>query len=168
MDPVDGAGGVTTHVCCACAMRDAVQTLGIEIRAGLHTGEYGLSSNDIDGIAVHIGARVMAQAGAGEVWVSSTVKDLVAGSGIAFEDRGTHSLKGVTGEWRLFRVMSDVGGSVQEAARDSLHKSRPCHDLISSPAGRVLRMEYHAGNSGSVFLFTGSAERRENGSFPKF
>ncbi len=96
--------GPARAIRCACAMVAAVRSLGIEIRAGLHTGEYGLAKNDIDGIAVHIGARVMAQAGPSEVWVSSTVKDLVAGSGIEFEECGVFSLKGVPGEWRLYRA----------------------------------------------------------------
>ena len=86
----------------ACAMARAVRDLGIEIRAGLHTGEIELSGEGISGIAVHIGARVIANAEPGEVLVSSTVKDLVAGSGIQFVDRGTRILKGVPGEWRLY------------------------------------------------------------------
>jgi class 3 adenylate cyclase len=91
---------------CAVAIAEAVRPLGLEVRAGVHTGEIELMDGDIGGIAVHIGARVAAAAGPGEVLVSSTVKDLVAGSGIAFEDRGMHSLKGVPGEWRLFSVAS--------------------------------------------------------------
>src|SRR3989441_3414674 len=83
-------------------VRDGVRPLGVEIRAGLHTGECELMGDDVGGIAVHIGARVAAMAGPGEVLVSSTVKDLVAGSGIEFEDRDSHELKGVPGEWRLF------------------------------------------------------------------
>jgi class 3 adenylate cyclase/esterase/lipase len=86
------------------AIVDSVRTLGLEIRAGLHTGEVELAGDAVRGIAVHTGARVAAQAGAGEVLVSQTVKDLVAGSGIEFEDRGTHELKGIPGEWRLYAV----------------------------------------------------------------
>jgi class 3 adenylate cyclase len=89
---------------CAMAIRDAVQALGIEVRAGLHTGECEIRGEDIGGIAVHIGARVSALAGRSEVLVSSTLKDLVIGSGLEFEERGTHQLKGVPGEWRLFAV----------------------------------------------------------------
>jgi class 3 adenylate cyclase len=74
----------------------------VPIRAGLHTGEVELIGDDIGGIAVHIASRLSSLAGRSEVLVSSTVKDLVAGSGIAFEDRGTHTLKGVPDEWRLF------------------------------------------------------------------
>jgi class 3 adenylate cyclase len=91
---------------CAMAIRDAVQALGIEVRAGLHTGECEIRGDDIGGIAVHIGARVSALAGANEVLVSSTLRDLVIGSGLEFDDRGSHQLKGVPGEWHLFAVAS--------------------------------------------------------------
>ena len=91
---------------CAMAIRDAVQALGIEVRAGLHTGECEVRGDDIGGIGVHIGARVSALAGANDVLVSSTLRDLVIGSGLEFEDRGAHALKGVPGEWRLFAVTS--------------------------------------------------------------
>jgi class 3 adenylate cyclase len=87
---------------CACAIRDSVRTLGIDLRVGLHTGEIEVIGDDVAGIAVHIGARVSAQADGGEVLVSSTVKDLVAGSGINFIERGEHGLKSVPGPWRLF------------------------------------------------------------------
>ncbi len=86
----------------ACSIRDGVRQLGIEVRAGVHTGEIELAGERVGGIAVHIGARVAGTARASEVLVSSTVKDLVAGSGIRFTDRGTHVLKGIHGEWRLF------------------------------------------------------------------
>ena len=91
---------------CAMAIRDAVQALGIEVRAGLHTGECEVRGDDIGGIAVHIGARVSALAGPNDVLVSSTLRDLVIGSGLDFEDRGAHELKGVPGEWHLFAVAS--------------------------------------------------------------
>jgi class 3 adenylate cyclase len=91
---------------CAMSIRDAVQALGIEVRAGLHTGECEVRGDDIGGIGVHIGARVSALAGANDVLVSSTLRDLVIGSGLEFEDRGTHELKGVPGEWHLFAVAS--------------------------------------------------------------
>jgi class 3 adenylate cyclase len=78
--------------------------LGLELRAGVHTGEVEIIDDDIAGIAVHIGARVSALAGPGEVLASSTVRDLVVGSGIEFEDRGEHGLKGVPGAWQLCRV----------------------------------------------------------------
>jgi class 3 adenylate cyclase len=91
---------------CAMAIRDAVQALGIEVRAGLHTGECEIRGDDIGGIGVHIGARVSALAGPNDVLVSSTLRDLVIGSGLEFEERGTHELKGVPGEWHLFAVAS--------------------------------------------------------------
>jgi class 3 adenylate cyclase len=97
--------GPARAIRCACAARDAIRPLGLEIRAGLHTGECELVGNgDVRGIAVNIGARVGASAHAGEVLVSRTVTDLVAGSGIEFADRGTHALKGVPGEWQLYAV----------------------------------------------------------------
>ena len=96
--------GPARAIRCACAIRDSVGGLGLEIRAGLHTGEIQLVGDDVAGIAVHLGARVAALAGGSEVLVSSTVKDLVAGSGIEFEERGEHELKGVPGEWRLYAV----------------------------------------------------------------
>jgi class 3 adenylate cyclase len=89
---------------CAMAIRDAVKTLGIEVRAGLHTGECEVRGDDIGGIGVHIGARVSALAGPNDVLVSSTLRDLVIGSGLEFEERGAHKLKGVPGEWHLFAV----------------------------------------------------------------
>ncbi len=90
---------------CACAVRDAVRSLSLEVRAGLHTGEVERQGRGVSGIAVHIGARVVAAAGPGEVLVSSVVHDLMAGSDpLRFADRGTHRLKGVPGEWRLYAV----------------------------------------------------------------
>jgi class 3 adenylate cyclase/pimeloyl-ACP methyl ester carboxylesterase len=91
---------------CAMSIRDAVQSLGIEVRAGLHTGECEVRGDDIGGIGVHIGARVSALAGPNDVLVSSTVRDLVIGSGLEFEERGSYELKGVPGEWHLFAVAS--------------------------------------------------------------
>ncbi len=94
--------GPARAIHCAAALVEVMHGLGMEIRTGLHTGEIQFSCGDIEGIAVHIGARVMGQAQPGDVIVSSTVKDLVAGSGIQFQDRGLHVLKGVPGKWRLF------------------------------------------------------------------
>ena len=96
--------GPARAIRCACAIVEGVRELGMEVRAGLHTGECELANGKVAGIAVHTGARVAGFAQPGEVLVSSTVKDLVAGSGLAFEDRGTHELKGIPGEWRLFAV----------------------------------------------------------------
>ena len=81
-----------------------MRELGLEVRSGLHTGEVELTDADVRGIAVHIGARIAALAEPGEILVSTTVKDLVIGSGIPFEDRGVHELKGVPDEWRLYRA----------------------------------------------------------------
>ena len=89
---------------CATAMREAVRTLGLEIRVGLHVGEYKVSGPDVIGLAFHIGARVAAKARAGEVLVSSPVKDLMPPSEFLFKDRGVHQLKGVPKRWRLYRV----------------------------------------------------------------
>jgi class 3 adenylate cyclase len=90
----------------ALAIRDAVRAIGFEVRAGLHTGEIELVPDDVAGVGVHIGSRIASLAGPGEVFVSSTVKDLVAGSGIAFDDRGSHVLKGIPDAWRVFAVRS--------------------------------------------------------------
>jgi class 3 adenylate cyclase len=94
--------GPARAVRCACAIAQEIRPLGIEVRAGLHTGECEMIGDDVGGIAVHIGARVVSLAGPSEVLVSSTVKDLVAGSGLRFADRGAQSLKGIPGEWRIF------------------------------------------------------------------
>jgi len=111
----DGPGRA---VRCACAIRDAVRAIGINVRVGLHTGEIDLHGDDIGGIAVHIAQRVQALAQPNEVLVSRTVADLVAGSGIAFADRGSHALKGVPNQWRLFAV------------EDSPLESDPASDLV--------------------------------------
>jgi class 3 adenylate cyclase len=84
-----------------------LRDLGLDVRAGVHTGELELRGDGVAGLAVHIGARVVALAGPNEVLVSSTVKDLTAGSGITFEDAGEHDLKGVPDRWRLYRVVSE-------------------------------------------------------------
>jgi class 3 adenylate cyclase len=111
----DGPGRA---VRCACAIRDAVRAIGIRVRVGLHTGEIELRGDDVAGIAVHIAQRVQALALPDEVLVSRTVTDLVGGSGIAFADRGTHPLKGIPDEWRLFAVddprpRSDATGELE-------------------------------------------------------
>ena len=91
---------------CACAIAAEVRELGIEIRAGLHTGEVEVARSGVRGVAVHLGSRVMSVASAGEVMVSSTTRDLIAGSGITLADHGVHRLKGIDGEWHLFEVTS--------------------------------------------------------------
>ena len=111
---VDAAGdgflatfdGPARAVRCAQAIQASVRALGIEVRAGLHTGEVELSGEAVQGLAVHVGARVAALAGPSEVLVSSTVKDLVAGSGLVFEDAGEHDLKGVPDRWHVYRVVA--------------------------------------------------------------
>jgi class 3 adenylate cyclase len=104
--------GPARAISAAQSLRDRLAPLGLRIRAGVHTGECEQLGDDLGGIAVHIGARVSSQAGAGEVLVSQTVRDLVVGSGLEFEDRGARELKGVPGEWRLFAV-SDGNGAAQ-------------------------------------------------------
>ena len=96
--------GPARGVRCACAVAEEIRPLGIDVRAGLHTGECEMMGDDVGGIAVHIGARVASLAGAGEVLVSRTVKDLVADSGLRFTDRGSQALKGVPGEWQIYAV----------------------------------------------------------------
>ncbi|MBI2156556.1 MAG: adenylate/guanylate cyclase domain-containing protein [Candidatus Rokubacteria bacterium] len=96
--------GPARAIRCACAITEAVRPLEIEVRAGLHTGECEVIGPKVGGIAVHIGARIAALAGAGDVLVSGTVRDLVAGSGLRFEDRGRHALKGVPSDWTVFAV----------------------------------------------------------------
>lgn len=115
--------GPARAVRCALAIRDALRPLGVEIRAGLHTGECEWSGDKLTGIAVHIGARVAGLAEAGEVLVSRTVKDLVAGSGLAFVDRGVHELKGISDRWQLFRA--------EEGERVSAVRLHPLEDEIS-------------------------------------
>jgi class 3 adenylate cyclase len=99
--------GPARAIGCACAIVDSVGELGLAVRAGLHTGECELAGDKVRGIAVHIGARVASVAEPGEVLVSSTVRDLVAGSGLRFADRGVHELKGVPGRWRIYGVARD-------------------------------------------------------------
>jgi class 3 adenylate cyclase len=98
--------GPARAIRCACSIADEVRELGLEIRAGIHTGECELIGEDLGGVAVHVAARVGALANAGEVLVSGTVKDLIMGSEIELADRGVHTLKGVPDEWRLFAVTS--------------------------------------------------------------
>jgi class 3 adenylate cyclase len=100
--------GPARAIRCAEAIHEFLRAIDVDVRAGLHTGEIDSVDRDVGGIAVHLGARVMAEADAGETVVSSTVKDLVVGSEIAFEDRGEHHLKGVPGTWRLFAVSRSV------------------------------------------------------------
>ena len=96
--------GPARAIHCAQAITEATIPLGIQVRAGLHAGEVERTEADVLGIAVHLAARIMDTAGAGEVVISRTVKDLVAGTGIEFDDAGEHSLKGIGEKWQLFKV----------------------------------------------------------------
>jgi class 3 adenylate cyclase len=87
------------------ALRDELQRIGLQVRCGIHTGEVELRDQDVGGMAVHIAARVMAAAGAGEILVSRTVRDLIVGSEVRLKERGEHTLKGVEGDWELFAVV---------------------------------------------------------------
>jgi class 3 adenylate cyclase len=109
--------GPARAIRCAQAIVDAMRELGLEIRAGLHTGECELHDGKVAGLAVSIGARVAGAADASEVLVSQTVKDLVAGTGLALEDRGTQKLKGVPGAWRLYAATEAPGDVVAASAR---------------------------------------------------
>jgi class 3 adenylate cyclase len=121
---VDSAGdgflatfdGPARAIRCASAIVDGVREFGLSVRAGLHTGECEVVDGKVAGIAVHTGARVAAQATAGEVLVSSTVRDLVAGSGITFVERGIHELKGIPGEWRLFALERRIQSGLVDPA----------------------------------------------------
>jgi len=104
--------GPAQAVRCALAISDAVAALGIEVRIGVHTGEVESIAGKPGGAAVHLGARILAEAGPSQVLVSQTVKDLVAGSGLGFEDAGEHALKGMPGAWRLYRVLAGQDASV--------------------------------------------------------
>ena len=104
--------GPARAIRCACSIREAAREHRIEIRAGVHSGECDLVGDDLSGLAVHIAARVGGLAGAGEVLVSGTVKDLIIGSGIDLVERGTHELKGVPGSWQLFAVGADDRAAV--------------------------------------------------------
>jgi class 3 adenylate cyclase len=119
--------GPARAIACAAAIRDAVEALGLQVRAGLHTGEVEVIGDDVAGVAVHLAARVCGIAGAGEVLVTSTVKDLVVGAGLEFGDRGSHELKGVPGAWTLFEVgmSGSLEHTMQLAPADSVgHLSR--------------------------------------------
>ncbi|HEX6580500.1 MAG TPA: adenylate/guanylate cyclase domain-containing protein [Actinomycetota bacterium] len=100
--------GPARAIRCSVAIRQALEAEGVEVRIGLHSGEVELRGEDVGGIAVNLGARVAATAAPGEVVVSSTVRDLVAGSGITFVDRGEHDLKGMPDRWRLFAIAESV------------------------------------------------------------
>jgi class 3 adenylate cyclase len=137
--------GPTRAVRCATTVAERMPELGLDVRCGLHTGECEIRGDDIGGIAVHIGARVASLAQAGEVLVSSTVKDLVNGSGIAFRERGTHMLKGVPGQWQLFAPAGQVAPSAYHVPVKRRGFQAFMADRISRRprvARAVLRMSY--------------------------
>ena len=127
--------GPTQAIRCAEALRTDAETLGIEIRAGIHTGECELMDNDIGGLAVHIAARILGQAGAGEILVSRTVRDLVVGSGTGFQDRGSVELRGVPGAWQLLAVDRDgaPAGSAEARTGVNAHPWRSDRDASVRP-----------------------------------
>jgi class 3 adenylate cyclase len=129
--------GPARAIRCAQAIRDEIRKLGMEIRAGLHTGECELANGDVRGIAVHIGARVAALAGPGEILASSTVADLVAGSGLSFAERGTHRLKGVPGQWRIVALPHE--GHAAPPVVDTATRMRPSDRLVVKLARRMPR-----------------------------
>jgi class 3 adenylate cyclase len=141
--------GPTQAIRCAEALRADAETLGIEIRAGIHTGECELLDTDIGGIAVHIAARILGQAGAGEILVSGTVRDLVVGSGTGFEDRGSVELRGVPGTWQLLaadRHGPRAGSPEAELAsmptpgrRTAMRRSDRAVEVIATRAPWILR-----------------------------
>jgi class 3 adenylate cyclase/streptogramin lyase len=142
----------TDAVRCACAVVSDVRELGVEIRAGVHTGEVEAGSAGVRGIAVHVGARVMGTAGAGEVVVSSTVRDLVGGAGLELADRGTHRLKGVDDEWRLFAVAA-VDGEALPPPLDAAEAERRRAEI--QPSGGPRRRWIIAAAVVTLVLATG-------------
>ncbi|HJP65402.1 MAG TPA: adenylate/guanylate cyclase domain-containing protein [Actinomycetota bacterium] len=120
---------------CAAAVVAGVRSLGIEVRAGLHMGEVEVMGSKVGGVAVHVASRVMAQAGPGEVLVSSTIRDLVAGAGFEFEERGVHSLKGIPGEWGLFAPKVEPGARGPRMARAGGSRRAPWIVAVAGVAG---------------------------------
>lgn len=143
--------GPARAIRCACSIGEEARELGIELRAGLHTGECELIGDDLGGMAVHVAARVGAKAQPGEVLVSGTLKDLVMGSGIDLVDRGAHELKGVPGHWRLFAVQADGHQTPDTAAvRAPLSGARP--SITDRAARRVARSAPGLGRTGARLL----------------
>lgn len=131
--------GPTQAIRCAEALRDSAEKLGVEIRVGIHTGECELMADDVGGIAVHIAARILSQAGAGDILVSRTVRDLVVGSGTGFEERGSVELPGVPGEWELLAV--DRHGAQPNSAESKLVATpTPSPRAAMRPADRAVAM----------------------------
>jgi class 3 adenylate cyclase len=145
--------GPTQAIRCAEALRADAETLGIEIRAGIHTGECELLDADIGGIAVHIAARICGQAGAREILVSRTVRDLVVGSGTGFEDRGSVELRGVPGTWQLLAVdrhgaragspEAQLMSTPTPGARSAMRRSDRAVEVIARRTPWILRAMAH-------------------------
>ena len=141
--------GPTQAIRCAEALRTEAETLGIEIRVGIHTGECELLDADIGGLAVHIAARILGQAGAGEILVSRTVRDLVVGSGTGFEDRGSVELRGVPGTWQLLAVdrhgpragspEAQLASMPTPGRRTAMRRSDRAVEVIATRAPWILR-----------------------------
>ena len=123
--------GPARAVRCALAIRVGARALGLEVRAGVHTGECEMMADDLAGIAVHLAARVLGTAGPGEGITSGTVTDLVVGSGLGFELRGTRVLTGVPGEWRLYAATGDGGGVASDVVSAPLGTPEPVDDLTA-------------------------------------
>ena len=136
--------GPTRAIRCAEEITAAVQTIGLEVRAGVHTGEIVLAGDDVRGIAVHVGARIASMARAGEVLVSSTVRDLVAGSGLRFDDRGLHSLKGVPGEWQLLAVAGGPTGDEPPVTMGAGNPLAPNSTLVTMSDRTAIRLARRA------------------------
>jgi len=132
--------GPARAVRCARALTREVGSLDLSLRAGVHTGEVEVMGEDIGGMAVHLGARVSAKAGPGEVLVSSTVRDLVVGSDLRFGDAGEHELKGVPGRWRLFRVVADEPLPVLDSAREHMKLRDRAAVSLARRAPRAMRL----------------------------
>jgi basic membrane protein A and related proteins len=141
---------------CACSFADAVRELGIEIRAGVHIGECEVFDGKLSGVNVHVGARTMAEAGAGQILVTGGVRDMVRGAGLGFADRGLHELRGTAGEWHLYEVTS-----VDDVPRDPPppeHESRSRRDAIVPPPFRKRRrVRLVAVVTASAVLLTGAS-----------
>jgi class 3 adenylate cyclase len=136
--------GPVRAIRCATAIRDATAEIGIDLRAGVHTGMCELIDSDITGMAVHICARVAARAAPGEVLVSGAVRDLVVGSGIEFADRGSHELKGVPGEWRLLAVADTFVGGESVGGSATPDRLAPNATLVTKGDRAALRLARRA------------------------
>ncbi len=150
----DGAlsafGGPAMAMRCAEALRDGVAELGIELRSGIHTGECEAIGEDLGGLAVHIGARVGALAGPGEIVVSSTVKELVVGSDMQFSDRGEHELKGVPGSWHLYALGEERAPRVElDGAAEYMRRSDRVAVTLARRMPRAMRLAGQLASRGS-------------------